>query len=167
MRERAHHGMILLVRPWRGSKARESALRCLWVVAAALAILIAGVAGGEKSASATSYDSEELQFLWLINQYRENNGLETLLLSDTLSVASERHSQDMVEYGFCAHYYTVASSYYPAVPRPGTACGPRGTIKTPSWAKTSPSVANRPKDVSSTGVACLPTTPPCSTGDSG
>jgi hypothetical protein len=69
--------------------------------------------------------------LWLIDQCQENNGLGTLLLSDTLSVASEGRSQYMAEHGFCAHY-TVVSSSDPAVPRPRTACGPRGTITTPS-----------------------------------
>ena len=87
-------------------------LRYLWVVAAALAIMAGGVAAGQKSASATSYDSEERQFLQLINQYRAENGLGKLLLSDTLSESSERHSQDMARYNFFAHN-TVASSYYP------------------------------------------------------
>ncbi len=86
-------------------------LRYLWVVAAVLAVLIAGVAAGEKSARATPYDAEELRFLQLINDYRKDNGLGPLLLSDTLSVASERHSQDMARYHFFAHI-TAASSYY-------------------------------------------------------
>ena len=84
-------------------------LRYLWVVAAVLA----GLAAGEQSASATSYDSEELRFLQLINDYRKNNGLGNLLLSDTLSVSSERHSQDMARYRFFAHNTTAGSSYYP------------------------------------------------------
>jgi uncharacterized protein YkwD len=91
-------------------------LRYLWVVAAVVAVLITGV-GGEKSASATSYDSEELQVLQLINDYRENNGLEPLLLSDTVSVASERHSEDMARYRFFAHI-TAASFYYPSGSQP-------------------------------------------------
>jgi uncharacterized protein YkwD len=95
------------------SKAGGSTLRYLWVLAAVLAVLIAGA----NSASATSYDSEELQVLRLINQYREDNGLGPLLLSDTLSVASERHSEDMARYRFFAHN-TVASSYYPAGSEP-------------------------------------------------
>ena len=86
-------------------------LRYLWVVAAVLAVLIAGVAAGEKSARATAYDAEELRFLQLINDYRKDNGLGPLLLSDTLSVASERHSHDMARYHFFAHI-TAASSYY-------------------------------------------------------
>ena len=88
-------------------------LRYTWAVVAVLAALFAGVAGSNQSADAASYDSEELQFLQLINDYRGNNGLGSLLLSDTLAVAAENHSQDMAHYSFFAHN-TVASSYYPA-----------------------------------------------------
>lgn len=63
-------------------------------------------------AGAQSYEAEELNFLELINQYRQQNGLEPLLLSDPLSVASERHSEDMGTYGFFSHT-TQQSSYYP------------------------------------------------------
>jgi uncharacterized protein YkwD len=90
------------------TEARGRTLRYVGVVVAILAVLIAG----EKSAGATSYDSEELGFLQLINDYRETNGLGKLLLSDTLSVSSERHSKDMAQYRFFAHN-TAASSYYP------------------------------------------------------
>ena len=61
--------------------------------------------------AATTYDSEELRFLGLINDYREQNGLRPVILSDTLAVAAERHSKDMAEYGFFAHD-TAESSYY-------------------------------------------------------
>jgi uncharacterized protein YkwD len=105
------------MRPWAEGKARGTILRYLWVVAAVLAVLIAGVAAGEESASATSYDAAELKFLRLINQYRENNGLRPLILSDTLAVAAERHSKDMALYRFFAHE-TVSSSYYPAGSQP-------------------------------------------------
>jgi uncharacterized protein YkwD len=94
----------------------ESVLRYLSVLAAVLAVLavlITGVLASETSADATSYDSEELQFLQLLNQYRENNGVGPLILSDTLAVAAGRHSQDMARYDFFAHD-TAASSYYPA-----------------------------------------------------
>ena len=90
----------------------------LRVVAAVLAVLIAGLAADDQSASATSYDPEELRFLQLINDYRQSNGLGNLLLSDTLSVSSERHSQDMARYRFFAHN-TGASSYYPVGATPG------------------------------------------------
>ena len=93
-------------------------IRYGWLVVALIAVLITVLAGGERAASAdTSYDSEELRFLQLINEYRQQNGLGPLLLSDTLSVSSEHHSLDMAEYGFFAHN-TVASSYYPKGSRP-------------------------------------------------
>jgi uncharacterized protein YkwD len=77
--------------------------------------------GGERSASASDasepYDSEEVQFLELLNHYRQDNGAGPLLLSDTLAVAAEHHSQDMARYSFFAHS-TVASSHYPAGSQP-------------------------------------------------
>lgn len=88
-----------------------SALRYGWV--AVLAALLAGSVFAARDADATSYDAEELRVLRMINDYRQDNGLEPLLLSDTLSVASERHSEDMGERGFFAHN-TASSSYYPA-----------------------------------------------------
>ena len=105
------------MRPWTESKAGGTILRYLWVVAAVLAALIVGVVGGENSAGANLYDSEESQLLQLINQYRENNGVGPLILSDTLAVAAERHSKDMARYRFFAHE-TVSSSYYPAGSQP-------------------------------------------------
>lgn len=80
-------------------------------------VVIAGVALGAESVAASPYDAEERQFLELINAYRQGNGLGTLVLSDTLSVAAERHSQDMARHGFFAHD-TVASSFYPAGSEP-------------------------------------------------
>jgi len=67
--------------------------------------------------AATAYDDEELEFLGLINDYREENGLRPVILSDTLTVAAERHSKDMAEYGFFAHN-TAQSSYYQAGAEP-------------------------------------------------
>jgi uncharacterized protein YkwD len=61
--------------------------------------------------AATTYDPEELEFLGLINDYREQNGLRPVILSDTLAVAAERHSKDMADYSFFAHD-TVKSAYY-------------------------------------------------------
>ena len=88
-------------------------LRRRWLFVAVLAtLLLAGVAAAGASADATpTYDPEELRVLRLINDYRQENGLEPLLVSDTLSISSERHSEDMGEHGFFAHN-TVASSYY-------------------------------------------------------
>ncbi len=90
-------------------------LRYLWAVVAVLVVLIAsGTGAGQRGAGASEpYDSEEVRFLHLINDYREQNGVGPLLLSDTLSVAAEHHSRDMASYGFFAHD-TLESSYYPA-----------------------------------------------------
>jgi uncharacterized protein YkwD len=118
MRGAVSHGIIPCMWQWIGRQdGRRSMLRYLWVVAAVLAVLIASMSLGEKSASATAYDAEELQFLQLINQYREDNGLGPLLLSDTLTVASEHHSEDMARHHFFAHI-TAASSYYPSGSQP-------------------------------------------------
>ena len=98
--------------------SKGSALRYLSVAAAVFTVLIASlVAAGKSGAEANSYDSEELRFLRLINEYREDNGVGPLLLSDTLAVSAERHSQDMASYHFFAHN-TVSSSYYPRGSRP-------------------------------------------------
>jgi uncharacterized protein YkwD len=94
--------------------------RYLGAVVAVLAVLIvAGVVGGERSASASEepYDSEEVHFLELLNEYRQANGVEPLLLSDTISVAAEHHSQDMAQYSFFAHT-TASSSHYPVGSKP-------------------------------------------------
>jgi uncharacterized protein YkwD len=92
-------------------------LKFRWIVIAVLAVLLSGVAFGESSEAADSYDAEEQQFLQLINEYRQDNGVGPLTLSDTLSLSSERHSEDMGKYGFFAHD-TVKSSYYPARSQP-------------------------------------------------
>ncbi len=95
----------------------KSRPRYRWMVVVVAAVLISVLALGESGSAATSYDSEELQFLRLINEYREENGAGPLLLSDTLAVAAEHHSKDMAEYGFFAHN-TLASSYYPVGSQP-------------------------------------------------
>src|SRR3712207_189517 len=94
-------------------------LRYLWAVVAVLVVLIASGTGvGQRGAGASEpYDSEEVRFLHLINDYREQNGVGPLLLSDTLSVTAEHHSRDMASYGFFAHD-TLESSYYPAGSEP-------------------------------------------------
>ena len=76
-----------------------------------VAVLISVLAAGESGSAAPPYDDEELRFLRLVNDYRQANGVGPLILSDTLAVAAEHHSEDMGEYGFFAHD-TVASSYY-------------------------------------------------------
>ncbi len=81
------------------------------MVVAFAAVIITVLAMGESGSAATPYDSEELQFLRLINDYRQEHGAGPLILSDTLAVAAEHHSEDMGKYDFFAHN-TEASSYY-------------------------------------------------------
>ncbi|CAN5201197.1 hypothetical protein BH24ACT19_BH24ACT19_07640 [soil metagenome] len=78
---------------------------------AVLSVLFMGILGGSVRAQ-SSYDSEELEFLQIINEHRQNNGLPTLILSDALTDASERHDEDRARYNFFAHE-TLGSSYFP------------------------------------------------------
>ncbi len=98
---------------------REMRLRYIWFIVAALAIFFAGSISGERSARAeeSRYDPEEQKFLKLINDYRQDKGLTTLTLSDTLTVASERHSEDMGRHNFFAHE-SLKSSHFPAGSKP-------------------------------------------------
>jgi uncharacterized protein YkwD len=117
MREAARHiiipGMLPCIERLPGGRL----LRYLCVAAAVLAALVTGIAVFNQRADADSYDSEELQFLGLINDYRQQNGLDSLALSDTLAVSAERHDQDMARYSFFAHN-TADSSYYPVGSQP-------------------------------------------------
>lgn len=64
----------------------------------------------------TSYSSLELETLELINGYREENGLEPLQLSDTVSTAAARYAHDMAKYDAYsepAAHVTGPSDYYP------------------------------------------------------
>ena len=89
-------------------------MRYRWFIVTALAILFAGSISGERSVRADeSYDPEELKFLKIINKYREDHHLPTLLLSDALTEASRHHSEDMGHHNFFAHN-SVKSSYFPA-----------------------------------------------------
>lgn len=84
-----------------------------WLVVALLSVfgVLAVVGATPERAEAQSYEAAEIETVELINAYRQENGLGTLSLSSPLSVASERHSEDMGTYGFFAHD-TVQSSYY-------------------------------------------------------
>ncbi|CAN5812607.1 hypothetical protein BH20ACT11_BH20ACT11_10240 [soil metagenome] len=59
--------------------------------------------GSEQETVEVTYDEAELEMAGLINTYREEKGLEPLLVSDTASLAAKRHSEDMVRYGFMDH----------------------------------------------------------------
>src|SRR5680860_704302 len=64
------------------------------------------------AAQAAGYSAEEVQFLELINDYRQQNGLNTLLLSDTVEDAARKHNLDMGHYGFFDHT-SLQSDYFP------------------------------------------------------
>ncbi len=70
------------------------------------------VLGPVNTDEARAYEAEEQRFLELINEYRQANGLGPLALSEKLSKAAERHSEDMQTHDFFSHT-TEASSYYP------------------------------------------------------
>jgi uncharacterized protein YkwD len=97
----------------RGARAA----RHRWLLAVLAAVLLSTFTLAGSGGAATAYDAEEREFLGLINGYREANGLRPVILSDTLTVAAERHSKDMAQYGFFGHD-TVESSYYPAGAEP-------------------------------------------------
>jgi uncharacterized protein YkwD len=50
------------------------------------------------------YSSAELEFVQLLNDYRESKGLQPLMLSEVLTLACDRHSSDMAAYDFVNHY---------------------------------------------------------------
>ena len=57
-------------------------------------------------------EPEEQRFLELVNEYRQSNGIDPLVSSETLSTPAAHHSEDMATYGFFSHE-TEESSYYP------------------------------------------------------
>src|SRR5660398_181897 len=63
-------------------------------------------------AQAAGYSAEEVQFLELINDYRQQNGLNTLRLSDTVEDAARKHNLDMGHYRFFDHT-SLHSDYFP------------------------------------------------------
>lgn len=73
-------------------------------------------AGTVGSPGETSYSSLELETLELINSYREENGLEPLLLSDSVSTAAAHYAHDMAKYdayNVPEAHVTGQSDYYP------------------------------------------------------
>ncbi len=90
------------------------------VVALFLLVLLPSVA------QAVTNNSEELAFFGLINQYRQSQGLQPLLLSDLLTDSSQKHSSDMGKYAFFDHNTTGGSDFFPIGSSPWdrmAACG--------------------------------------------
>jgi uncharacterized protein YkwD len=89
-----------------------------------IAAIVIGLLPGNAYAG-TSYDSEEIAVVRLINEYRVSKGLSALLVSDILSDSSAKHSHDMGAYSFFAHV-TVGSDWFPVGATAGermVACG--------------------------------------------
>ncbi|MHB1325014.1 MAG: CAP domain-containing protein, partial [Thermoleophilia bacterium] len=74
-----------------------------FLVLAVIVVLAALLGSLLVAPSAYAYDNEELAFLTLINNYRAQNGLPGLTMSNSLYNASEGHSYDMGVRGYFAH----------------------------------------------------------------
>ena len=79
-------------------------------IAAVLAFLFALIIAGAIAPAAFAYDSEETAFLGLINNYRAQNGLPGLTLSNSLSNAARGHSADMAIRNYFSHTGSDGSS---------------------------------------------------------
>jgi len=83
--------------------------------AVAVAVVIAAVlvvVALPGTAQAVTYSSQEVEFVQLLNGYRQSLGLSPLMVSDLCSDAAEKHSSDMAKYDFFQHD-TVTSDYFP------------------------------------------------------
>jgi uncharacterized protein YkwD len=77
---------------------------------AAATILATSLLGASISAApGYSPDNQELAFLELINEYRAQNGLGTLVLQEELGAAAEYHSADMANNNYFDHYLSDGS----------------------------------------------------------
>ena len=82
---------------------------------AATALLAAAcffAADAARAQEAPAYDEPETRLLSLINEYRADNDLPPVVLSDAASAAAEKHNLDLAEYGYTGHE-TQQSDYYP------------------------------------------------------
>lgn len=90
-----------------------------WVafVAPCLVVSLFLVLGPVHLHQARAAGVEEQRLLELINGYRQENGVGTLVPSAVLSTSATRHSEDMVAHDFFSHT-TKESSYYPSGSNP-------------------------------------------------
>jgi uncharacterized protein YkwD len=101
-----------------------------------------------QGANSACADAEESAFLQLINDYRVQNGLQPLALSQALSVAADQHSQDMATNEYVGYVGTdgwtvVERSGAAGYPDPGTTmenvfAGDPTAAGTMSWWQNSP-----------------------------
>jgi hypothetical protein len=90
-----------------------------WVVFVTLCLFIGLflVLGPVHLQQARAAGVEEQRLLELINGYRQENGVGTLIPSAVLSTSATRHSEDMAAHDFFSHS-TRESSYYPSGSNP-------------------------------------------------
>ena len=67
------------------------------------------------AAQAVSYETQELEAVRLINEYRQSLGLDPLMVSDLASDAAEKHGSDMAKYGLnpVNPHVTWQSDFFP------------------------------------------------------
>lgn len=92
----------------RHSAARPRVWGCVGLSVLGAILVVVLTVG---SAQAVAYSTDELAVVRLLNEYRADNGLGTLLVSDLCSDAAEKHALDMSTYGFRGHA-TVQSDYF-------------------------------------------------------
>lgn len=86
-------------RPARCADKSPKAKTLLLVAVLTLAVIVVIRA----APTVEALDSEEQAFLQLINTYRQQNGLQPLSLSPTLTTAAELHSEDMAYNDYFSH----------------------------------------------------------------
>ena len=98
---------------WTSARTAAARRALAWVLPVTFAaFLVVSMALPVAAQAYSSYTAAEQEFLGLINQYRQANGLGTLLISDVLSDSSEKHNRDMGKYAFFSHT-TEKSDYFP------------------------------------------------------
>jgi len=86
-------------RPLLTDKLRPKAKSLLLLTALTLAF----AAAIRTTPTVEALDSEEQAFLQLLNTYRQQNGLQPINLSPTLTPAAELHSEDMADNNYFSH----------------------------------------------------------------
>ncbi len=105
------------------------------VVVVLLALLIVLLVPAE--AQAVTYDTQELEAVRLINEYRQSLGLNPLMVSDLVSDAAVKHSTDMGTYGLNPSnpHVTWRSDFFPEGSNAGQRMAICGYMSGMGWAE--------------------------------
>lgn len=93
-------------------RSRTAKTLGLLLATAVLVMFLLGVVLASPAEAAVSYSAEEIEFVRILNEYRVNNGLQPLLVSDMISEACDRHNSDMGKYRFFDHYTQNGSDWF-------------------------------------------------------